>query len=124
MEREAQMEGLLTEADRQTRTDRGTPRWCRFEELDAEARGPKEGKRKAGKSKKLLNCPKKGSLMNLTDARKRWLVRPMSGSPRAMVPTAVLKSRPLLVSRWMRRKGTVLMDLARFRDYQEVFGMR
>ena len=99
------------------------PRWDRLEELDAEARGPKEGKRKAGTLKGLLNRPMKGGL-NLTDARKRRLVEPMSSPPRAIRLTAELESRPLLVSRQTRRKGTVLTDLARSKVSQDVFGKR
>ena len=92
-------------------------------ELNAEARGPKKGRREAGMLKGLLNRPMKGGL-DLTDARKRRLVEPMGSPPRAVRLTAELESRPLLVSRQTRRKGTVLTDLARSKGSQEVFGKR
>ena len=125
MEREAQMEGLLREAERQIKTDPGAaPRWDRLEELNAEARGPTEGKREAGKSKKLLNCPKKGSLMNLADARKRRLVEPRSSPPRAKRPTAVLESRPLLVSRRKEEEAMASTDWDQSMGSQEPSGKR
>ena len=123
MEREAQRKDLLWEADRQTMMDRVDPRWDRLVELNAEARGPKKGKRKAGTLNGLLDRPMKGGL-NLTDARKRRLVKPRSSPPRANRLTAELESRPLLVSRRMRKEGTVLADLDRSKGSQEVFGMR
>ena len=70
MEREAQRKDLQWEADRQTRTDRVDPRLDRLVELNAEALGLKEGKRKVETLNGLLNRPKKGGLI-LTDARKR-----------------------------------------------------
>ena len=125
VEREAQMEGLLREADRQTRTDPGAaPRWDRLEELNAEARGPKEGKRKAGTLKKLLDCPTKGSLMNLENARKRRLVEPRSIPPRAKRPTAVLESRPLLVSRRKEEEAVASTDWDQSMGSQEVSAKR
>ena len=124
LEREAQMEGLLREADRQTRTDRGSPRWDRLEELNAEARGPKEGKRKAGTLKKLSDSPTKGSLMNLENARKRRLVKPRSSPPRAERPTAVLESRPLLVSRRKEEEAVASTDRDRSRGSREPSGKR
>ena len=81
-------------------------------ELNAEARGPKKGRRKAETLKGLLNRPTKGGL-DLKDARKRRLVEPRGSPPRAIRLTAELRSRPLLTSRRMRKKGTVLMDLDR-----------
>ena len=100
------------------------PRWDRLEELNAEARGPKEGKRKAGTLKELLNRPKKGGL-DLTDARKRRLVEPKSGPSRANRPTAEPERRPLrMTSRKTRAKGTVLTDRDRSTGSREVFGMR
>ena len=92
-------------------------------ELNAEALGLKEGKRKVETLNGLLNRPKKGGLI-LTDARKRWLVKPRSGPSRANGLTAELESRSLLVSRRMRKKGTVLTDLDRFKGSQELFGMQ
>ena len=112
LERDAQMEDLLWEADRQTRIHRVDPRWEKLVELNAEARGPKKGKRKAGTLKGLLNRPMKGGL-DLKDARKRRLVEPRGSPPRAIRLTAELVSRPQLMSRRMRKKGTVLTDLDR-----------
>ena len=123
MEREAQRKDLLREADRQTRMDRVDPRLDRLVELNAEALGLKEGKRKVETLNGLLNRPKKGGLI-LTDARKRWLVKPKSGPSRAIGPTAELESRPLLVSRWMREEGMFTTDLDRFKGSQELFGMQ
>ena len=123
MEREAQRKDLRWEADRQTRKDRVDPRLDRLVELNAEALGLKEGKRKVETLNGLLNRPKKGGLI-LTDARKRWLVKPRSGPSRANRLTAELESRSLLVSRRMRKKGTVLTDLDRFKGSQELFGMQ
>ena len=123
MEREAQRKDLHWEADRQTRTDRVDPRLDRLVELNVEALGLKEGRRKAETLNGLLNRPKKGGLI-LTDARNRWLVKPKSGPPRATRPTAELESRPLLVSRRMRKRGPFVVDLDRFRDSQELFGMQ
>ena len=73
--------------------------------------------------KGLLNRPMKGGL-DLTDARKRRLVEPMGSPPRANGLEAELKRRLLLVSRWKRRRRTTSMGLDRFRDSQDVFGMR
>ena len=123
MEREAQRKDLHWEADRQTRKDRVDPRLDRLVELNVEALGLKEGRRKAETLIGLLDRPKKGGLI-LTDARERWLVKPRSGPSRANGPTAELESRPLLVSRQTRRKGTVLTDLDRSKGSQEVFGKR
>ena len=92
-------------------------------ELNAEALGLKEGKRKVETLNGLLNRPKKGGLI-LTDARERWLVKLRSSPSRANGPTAELESRPLLVSRWMREAGTFTTDLDRFKGSQELFGMQ
>ena len=109
VEREAQMEGLLREADRQTRTDRVDPRLDRLVELNVEALGLKEGRRMVETLIGLLDRPKKGGLI-LTDARKRWLVKPRSSPSRGNGPTAELESRPLLVSRRMKREGMASTD--------------
>ena len=147
LERDAQMEDLLWEADRQIRIHRVDPRWEKLVELNAEARGPMKGRRKAldvdrlvelnaearrpmkGRRKAevmegLLNRPMKGGLNLMKDARKRRLVEPRGRPPRATRLTAELRSRPLLTSRWMRMKGPFSMDLDRSEDSQEVFGMR
>ena len=123
MEREAQRKDLRWEADRQTRKDRVDPRLDRLVELNAEALGLKEGKRKVEMLNGLLDRPKKGGLI-LTDARERWLVKLRSSPSRANGPTAELESRPLLVSRWMREAGTFTTDLDRFKGSQELFGMQ
>ena len=92
-------------------------------EQNAEAQRSRKDKRKAGMLEGLLNRPMKG-VMNLRDARKRRLVD-LWDSPLVVDRlTAELESRSLLVSRRMRKKGTVLTDLDRFKGSQEVFGMR
>ena len=127
-ERGAQVTRLLREAERQTRMDRVDPRGQLEEQMqlveqNAEAQRSRKDRRKAGIQEGLLNRPMKGGL-NLTDARKRRLVKPRSSPPRASRLTAELESRSLLVSRRMRKKGTVVTDLDRFKGSQEVFGMR
>ena len=96
----------------------------RLVEPDAEARGPKEGKRKAGTLKRLLDRPKKGGLNLMRDARKRRLMEPRGSPPRATRLTAEFANRPLLLSRRRRKKGTCMTDLDRSWVSQEVFGMR
>ena len=123
LEREAQRQDLLWEAERQTRVRRVDPRWDRLRrvdprwdrlvELNAEARGPKKGKRKAETLEGLLNRPKKGGLNLMKDARKRRLMEPRGSPPRAIRLTAELESRPLLMSRRMRKKGIISTDLDR-----------
>ena len=68
-------------------------------ELNAEARGPKKGRREAGTLKGLLNRPMKRGL-DLTDARKRRLVDLRGSPPRANGLEAELEGRLLLEGRW------------------------
>ena len=125
LEREAQRKDLLWEADRQTRTDRGSPRWDRLEELDAEAHWPRKGSREAlKKRKKLLTHPTKGDL-GLMIARRRLLTRPEGSPPGANRLMAVPEGRQLRrKDRREKAERPVLTDLDRSTTTQEVFGKR
>ena len=83
-EREAQMTGLLREAERQTRMDRVDPRGQLEEQMqlveqDAEAQRSMKDRRKAGNMMDLWNRnPRKGQDSDI--ARERWTAR-LRGSP-------------------------------------------
>ena len=93
-------------------------------EQNAEAHRPRKGRRKAGTKIGLLIRPRKGGL-DLMDARKRRLVD-LRGSPLRVDRLATeLESRHSLESRTRKkRRRMTSTETVRWKDSQEVFGMR
>ena len=119
------MEGLLREVIRQELMDRVEPRWKRLEELNAEPRWPRKGRREAWrKDQDLLAHPTKGDRRPM-NARKRRLVKLKGSPPRAIRLMAEPEGRQLRQKdRREKAKRTVLTGLDRSTTTQGVSGKR